>query len=159
MKIKTIILNSSIAGIMVIIGACRPNRAPHIREQIITAHDSLMGEEDQAVTLKMQLDSLAWKTIKAEQPGLDTTAKQTELKALTGLLNRASDDMSDWMHRFDPELKGKSDDEAAQYYQNQAEKVNLLDKEYRKAINQTTTFLKNLHVDLIKPKAGSGLKM
>jgi hypothetical protein len=158
MKIKTIISGSTFC-VIIALSACKPNKAAHIRQQVIAAHDLLMAEEDQAVTLKMQLDSLALKTINTQQPGLDTTAEQREVKAFQDMLTRASDDMSDWMHRFDPELKGKSDDEAVQYYQNQAEKIKSLDKEYQKAINQTSTFLKGLHVAPIKPKAGSGMKM
>jgi len=141
--------------VIITVSACKPNRAANIRHQVIAAHDLLMAEEDQAVTLKMQLDSLALKTINAKQPGLDTTSEQREVKEFQSMLTKASDDMSDWMHRFDPELKGKSDDESVQYYQNQAEKIKSLDKEYQKAINQTSAFLKGLHVEPVKPKAGN----
>ena len=79
-------------------------------DDVIKIHDKVMAADEHLMKNKMQLDSLL------KLPNFP--AKDTAV-LLRSNLNIADSAMENWMHKFDPDYKAKSDDETLTYFTSQ----------------------------------------
>lgn len=104
-------------------------------DDVIKIHDKVMGADEHLMKNKMQLDSLL------KLPNLQ--AKDTAA-LLRSNLNTADSVMENWMHKFDPDYKGKSDDETLAYFTDQKKQIAAVDSELDKAISASDKYLKKI---------------
>ncbi|TDO24906.1 hypothetical protein [Pedobacter duraquae] len=120
-----------------------------VRQEVLDQHDQLMLDGEKVMTLQMKLDTLSksgLKTLKVNQPALDTVAEQQQIKALLNDLVKADDSMNNWMHAFNPDAEGKSNHDAVLYFKDEKVKVNQIDSLYRIALTNANTYLKRLNM-------------
>ncbi|MNY82604.1 hypothetical protein D3C86_2248100 [compost metagenome] len=53
----------------------------------------------------------------------------------------AEDSMNDWMHKFEPDVTGKSNDEAIQYFEAEKAKIATIDSLYKVEIKVSGEYL------------------
>jgi len=127
-KILTIVLAAFV------LSGCADKKAQQkaVLDSIITIHDKVMGSEEQLMKNKMKLDTLLKQT---NLPGKDTaTLVHTKLVS-------ADNVMDNWMHKFDPEHKGKTDDETISYFEDQKKQVMTIDSQITTAVKESNQYL------------------
>ena len=101
-------------------------------DELIKAHDKVMGADEQLMNNKMQLDTLLKQ---AEFTGKDTA------KLLITKLTLADSTMETWMHNFDPDHTGKSDDETLTYMNSQKKQIMTIDSQINAAVTESNKYL------------------
>jgi len=101
-------------------------------DDLIKVHDKVMGADEQLMNNKMQLDTL----LKQDK----LTGKDTA-KLLITKLALADSAMATWMHNFDPDHKGKSDDETLSYMNNQKKQIMAIDSQINAAVTESNKYL------------------
>ncbi len=114
-----------------------------VRQEVMDAHDKVMIDGEIAIRNKMKLDTLAscLDSLNKIKVISDTVAENQKITALQLKLNKADEQMNDWMHKFDAELGDKSNEEAVLYFKGEKEKVKSLDSLYKVAISESTSYL------------------
>ena len=114
-----------------------------LRDEVMQFHDLVMADHGVIVKNQMKLDSLLkdLKGLKAEFPEIDTAKEKERMTALNSELSKAEDDMNDWMHRFEPDITGKSNDVAVQYFKDEKAKISAIDSLYKKEISLSNVYL------------------
>ncbi|WP_184549935.1 hypothetical protein [Mucilaginibacter sp. FT3.2] len=100
-------------------------------DSVISVHDKVMANDESLMKNKMLLDSLV-----KNVPTVKDSAK-VYLK----LVDDADSAMSDWMHKFDVENKGKSHKEVIDYLSDQKKKITAIDAQINTAVTQSTKYL------------------
>ncbi|MCD8741043.1 hypothetical protein LT679_10555 [Mucilaginibacter roseus] len=117
-----------------------------VRDEVITAHDKLMADDEKVMNNKMKLDTLASPAyllkVKTEKPETDTALLRREADSLRLELDSAGTRMSEWMQKFEPEQSGKSNAEAVAYFEGEKKKVIMLDSLYQALLKQSGAYLK-----------------
>jgi hypothetical protein len=137
---KTFVL---FAFIVIAIAACTDDKAKEkeLLDEVIRIHDEVMGKEDYLMRNKMKTDTIL-------TPGPVSEKYTVEEKAIISVVRRklmdADEAMSNWMQRFDPELKGKSHEEKMKYYIEQKEAVTKIDSIFTAVIEGSDKYLKEL---------------
>ena len=103
-----------------------------IFDDVMKVHEKVMGADEQLMKNKMQLDTL----LKQGSPAQKDTALLLSKK-----LNAADSTMTNWMHKFDPDYKGKNDDETVTYLNDQKKQIMAIDSEINLAIDQSNKYL------------------
>ena len=118
-----------------------------LKKEVLTLHDQVMNDDGKAENDKIALDSVGKKMPMAADSA----------KVLSSQLGKISDSMMDWMHQFDPEQKGKSDDQVTNYLKNQKTQLLKLDSTYKSLLKVSDSYLKKCNV---KPgNSMQGMKM
>lgn len=114
-----------------------------VREEVMKFHDVVMADQSVVVNNQMRLDTLLkdLKGLKARFPDVDTLKEKENLKALIADLTKAEDSMNDWMHKFEPDVSGKSNAEAVQYFKDEMVKIKAVDSLYKKEIKSSAAYL------------------
>lgn len=114
-----------------------------VRDEVMQFHDLVMAGHGVIVNNQMKLDSLLkdLKGLKAKFPRVDTVKEKEKLAALIRDLSTAEDRMNDWMHRFEPDVTGKSNEVAIQYFKNEKAKIAAIDSLYKREINLSNVYL------------------
>ena len=110
-----------------------------IRQQVVDIHDRIMADGEKAMNNKTQLDTLV---LKKTSQITDTLLERRQIRLLSKNLATVDDQMSDWMHAFKMDFKGKSDAETVNYFNAEKLKVEQLDSLYKKAISESDAYLK-----------------
>ncbi|MGZ3765699.1 MAG: hypothetical protein ACXVB0_11235 [Mucilaginibacter sp.] len=105
-----------------------------LRDSILKVHDKVMGNDEALMKNKTLLDSLL------RLPASDTAAK-AKMKALDLKLMAAEDAMDTWMHKFEPDVTGKSHDEIMKYYDAQKKGILSVDSLMNNAIKASGAYL------------------
>jgi len=84
-------------------------------DDIIKVHDKVMSADEHLMNNKMKLDTLSKQ---------DNIAGKDTIKMLIAKLTVADSSMETWMHNFDPDHKGKSEDETIAYMDAQKKENN-----------------------------------
>lgn len=105
-------------------------------DNILKAHDKVMGHDEALMKNKMVLDSLL------KMPAKDT-AEKVKMKAIDLKLKAAEESMENWMHNFEPDLTNKSHDEIMKYYDSQKKAINSVDSMMNAAIGESNKYLSN----------------
>jgi len=101
--------------------------------QVIAVHDKVMANDEQLMKNKMLLDSL----VKNNAPNINKDTAKVYLK----LVDDADNAMSDWMHKFDAENKGKSHQEIMDYLEAQKKLISKIDTQITIAVAGSTKYI------------------
>ncbi|WP_183565100.1 hypothetical protein [Mucilaginibacter sp. SP1R1] len=102
-------------------------------DSVIAVHDKVMASDEQLMKNKMILDSL----IKRGSTTINIDSAKSYLKQV----DDADDAMSDWMHKFDAENKGKSHQEVMDYLTEQKKKITVIDSQINVAVTNSNKYL------------------
>ncbi|MFW0718562.1 hypothetical protein [Pedobacter sp. N23S346] len=134
----------------VLILSCKSERNyKAVREEVIDIHNNVMADGEQAARYRMILDSLSKIKLKVNtdhQLATDTTADQKKISMLIAKLDKADENMMEWMQRFEPDTEGKSNAEAIQYFEAEMIKIKRLDLEYEAVLKASDTYLKKFNI-------------
>jgi hypothetical protein len=136
-----------IAGIVLLIlvlGACQPVADyKSVRDDVIKVHDVVMADHGIIIGNQVRLDALLkdLKQLKKRFPALDTLKEQKEINALKSDLLRAEELMNDWMHQFEPDITGKSNEAAIRYFEAEKMKIADIDSLYKQKIKLSHSYL------------------
>jgi len=130
------ILIALLAGFLLF--GCSDKKAEEkaLLDDVLKVHDHVMGNDEQLMKNKMQLDTLA-------AHSSDTVIKNSAVIYIK-LLNNADGAMDNWMHSFDPDYKGKSHDDVMSYLSNQKKQVLTIDTMLNSAVKKSSDFLSSI---------------
>ncbi|SMD12413.1 hypothetical protein [Pedobacter nyackensis] len=114
-----------------------------VRDEVMKFHDVVMADHGKIINNQMALDTLVkdLKGLKLKYPKVDTLKEKAEITALLNKLTTAEDSMNDWMHKFEPDVTGKSNDEAIQYFEAEKSKIATIDSLYKVEIKVSGEYL------------------
>lgn len=117
--------------------ACSNKKAQKsaIMDEVMKLHEKVMDVDGAAVANRMKLDTLIKQNTLA---GKDTAI------ILNKKLSDAEQAMEEWMHKFDYEQKGKSDDEVITYMQEQKKLIMAIESQLNKAVGESDLYLKKI---------------
>ncbi|KQS39827.1 hypothetical protein [Pedobacter sp. Leaf194] len=132
---------STICLIILIFSACKTEPdSSAVKKELLNIHDKLMLDGEKVVKNRMALDSLL-------KSGKIKDAKDsTELADLITGLNKADENMMDWMHFFKDDFKGKDEKEALTYYKSEMVKIRGVEDNYIKVTRTSDSLLKIYNV-------------
>ena len=106
-------------------------------------HDILMEDNSTLVNNGMKIDSLMKNlpALKASFKELDTAKEKEVMRNIVGRLNKAEELMNDWMHTFEPDITGKSNEQAVTYFKAERIKIGKIDSLYKQEIKSSTDYL------------------
>ncbi|MBB2150493.1 hypothetical protein GM920_16465 [Pedobacter sp. LMG 31462] len=112
------------------------------RDEVMKFHDLVMGDHSMIVNYQMKLDTLQqhMAALKTKFPEIDTLKEKENIKGLLKDLSTAEDSMNDWMHKFEPDITGKSNEEAVRYFQKEKAKIVAVDSLYKKEIKSSEAY-------------------
>jgi len=125
-------------------GACTPSANYKTeRDEVMKFHDVVMEDHGKLIDNQMKLDTLlkSLPELKKKYPALDTLKEKEAIKAMQGRLNTAEDLMNDWMHKFEPDVTGKSDADAVAYFKAERIKIGRVDSIYKSEIQHSDEYL------------------
>jgi len=132
-------------ALLLIFTACKDTRKDEktLESQVMDLHEQVMGNGEKAMQNKMQLDTLMMKkdSIKKAYPNLDTSAENKTIRSLSLQITKADDAMSDWMHNYNPDFRGKPHDEIMNYLDQQKKVVSQINKQYNSVIQASNQYL------------------
>lgn len=102
---------------------------------VMKVHEKVMEVDGQVINNRMKLDTIIGKE---KKPVTDSAV------ILNKKLSAAEDAMEDWMHKFDYEQKGKSDDEVITYMNEQKKKIMAIDSLLNNAVAESNVYLKKI---------------
>lgn len=114
-----------------------------VREEVMKFHDVVMADHGIIVSNQMKLDTLLKNlgTLKSKYPELDTIKERAAMTSLVADLSKAETLMNDWMHKFEPDVTGKSNEAAIQYFQQEKTKIAAVDSLYKTEIKKSTAYI------------------
>jgi len=114
-----------------------------VRDEVMKFHDVVMADHGVIVSNQMKLDTLLkdLSGLKAKFPQADTVKEKAAITALIADLTKAEALMNDWMHQFEPDVTGKSNEAAIQYFQDEKLKIAAVDSVYKKEIKLSGAYL------------------
>jgi hypothetical protein len=122
------------AGIALLLGCTDTKKQEKdLLNQVIAVHDKVMANDEQLMKNKMLLDSL----VKNNAPNINKDTAKVYLK----LVDDADNAMSDWMHKFDAENKGKSHQEIMDYLEAQKKLISKIDTQINVAVTGSTKYI------------------
>jgi len=113
------------------------------RDEVMKFHDVVMGDHGKLIDNQMKLDSM-FKTmpaLKTKFPQIDTVQEKMDIKATRARLSGAEEVMNDWMHQFEPDVTGKSNEEAVNYFKAERVKIEKIDSLYKIEIKLSDAYL------------------
>jgi len=152
----------SVCSFVLIISCNNKSDYTITQKQVLTLHDKVMNEAGRAEGNEIQLKSLlkaGFKTAKLNQPNLDTAAVRAQILTLNKNLSYADDQMENWMHAYNNNLKGKTDEETLSYFNSEKVKVEKLDSLYQSALRSAGDYLKQSNVKPEASMASGKMKM
>lgn len=128
----------------IIFAACQPAADyKTVRDDVMKFHDVVMADHGIIVGNQMKLDTIYndFTGLKNKYPEVDTLREKESILALKSELVKAEDAMNDWMHKFEPDITGKSQDEAIAYFQSEKLKIAAIDSLYKRQIKSSNEYL------------------
>jgi GTPase involved in cell partitioning and DNA repair len=140
----------SLFFIGVVVGCSQPNKTndyKSVRDEVMQYHDEVMKDQSVIVKNQMKLDTLLkdLEGLKVKYPNVDTLQEAIALKSLIGNLVKADDNMNNWMHQFEPDVSGKSNEDAIVYFQAEKKKISAIDSVYKVEIQTSNEYLKKFN--------------
>jgi hypothetical protein len=120
-----------------------------VRKQVLDLHDKVMADGGKAENYEMQFDTLlksGLKQLKISQPSLDTAVARTQIQILNKNLGNADNQMENWMHAYNNNFKGKSDQETFHYFTAEKLKIAHIDSIYNETIKPAYNYLEKLNI-------------
>lgn len=100
-------------------------------DDIIKSHDELMKDDAKAQMNKLKLDTLL-----KQKPAL-----KDQITFMSAELVQADSSMEDWMHNFNPDYNGKSNEEVETYLNDQKKKLSQVDAQLKTATQKANQFI------------------
>ena len=118
-----------------------------VRDEVMQFHDVVMEDQGVLVKNQMKLDTISknLQRLKVKFPEIDTLKEAVLLKNLINDLSKADDAMNNWMHQFEPDISGKSNEQAIAYFKTEKLKVAAIDSTYKKEIKASNDYLKRFN--------------
>lgn len=140
MKYKLII-----AAFLLIFAACKDTKSDEkkLEAEVMDMHEKVMADGETAMQNKMQLDTLILKkdSVKKAFPALDTSVENKTMRTLSSRILKTDDAMSDWMHNYNPDFRGKSHQEIINYLAQQKKQVSQINAQYNAVIQSSNHYL------------------
>nr|WP_068891388.1 hypothetical protein [Pedobacter panaciterrae] len=137
-----------IAFIVIIAAACTQQNKDTtdykaVRDEVMKFHDVVMGDHSTLVNNQMKLDTLLKNLsgLKIKFPDVDTLKEKQAITEMLKNLSKAEDEMNDWMHKFEPDVTGKSNEVAVQYFKDERKKIEVIDSLYKQEIKLSDDYL------------------
>jgi len=148
-KRRAVIVLTAVSS-LIFIASCK-NKADYQtpRKEVLELHDKVMADGGKAENKEMQFDSLlksGLKQLKLNQPALDTAAARTQINALNKQLGNADEQMENWMHAYNNDFKGRTEQETIDYFTAEKGKISKVDSLYKDALKSAGTYLKQLKI-------------
>lgn len=134
-------------GILIIIfalAACKPQTDyKTTRDEVIKLHDVVMADQGKVVSREIQITEMLkdLKALKTTNPAIDTLVEKDSLRAIHSRLSKADEAMNDWMHQFEPDVTGKSNEEAVKYFEAEKLKIQRVDTLFKQEIKGADAYL------------------
>jgi hypothetical protein len=113
---------NKLAGLILLasgFASCKPQTDyKEKRQEVIKVHDVVMADQGKVVDKQMQLQNMLKDLpgLVAKNPGIDTIKEQDSIVIIRDRLNNAEEAMNTWMHEFEADVTGKSNEEAVAYF-------------------------------------------
>uniref|UniRef100_F4C6Y9 Viral A-type inclusion protein n=1 Tax=Sphingobacterium sp. (strain 21) TaxID=743722 RepID=F4C6Y9_SPHS2 len=119
------------------------NKNLQLQEEVIAVHDSIMPKMGALVRDNLKVGILLTKmdSLKQVNPALDTAQEKDKLLKLQSKLTEANEEMTDWMHNFEPAQEDKKAEEMASYLQNELAKIKALKEKFATAESESREIL------------------
>jgi hypothetical protein len=125
-----------LTGLALISCSDNTQQEKNLLNELLKVHDKVMSNDELLMKNKMKLDTLIKLNVK------DTIEKQ-QVKVLDTKLSVAEEAMENWMHKFEPDVNGKSHDEVMKYYGDQKKQIMTIDSQMNAAITESNKYLSN----------------
>ncbi|MCZ4222747.1 hypothetical protein [Pedobacter rhodius] len=131
------VIMSGFCFIVVSFTACKtePDSAA-VKKEVLNIHDKLMVDGEKVVRNKMKLDSVL------KSGKIKSANDSNKVADLIGRLNKADENMMDWMHFFKDDFKGKNEQEDLEYYKSEMIKIRTVEDAYIKVTRTSDSVLK-----------------
>jgi hypothetical protein len=123
-----------LTGLALISCSDNTQQEKNLLNDILKVHDKVMSNDELLMKNKMKLDTLIKLKVK------DTVEKR-QVKVLDTKLSAAEEAMENWMHKFEPDVNGKSHDEIMKYYSDQKKQIMTIDSQINAAITESNKYL------------------
>ncbi|WP_231424359.1 hypothetical protein [Pedobacter sp. Leaf250] len=134
MKNKITVIASAL---ILFFGACNTDpKANDIKKEVLNIHDKLMMDGEKVIKNKMKLESI----LKSDK--IKSAKDSLSLAELIFRLNKADENMMDWMHFFKDDFKGKTEQEDLDYYKSEMVKIRAVEDGYIKVTGESDSVLK-----------------
>jgi hypothetical protein len=130
------------------ISACKPTvDYKEKREEVIKFHDLVMADEGEVVDKQMRLKDMLKDLggLKRKNPGIDTLVEKDSILAVQARLEAADNAMNTWMHHFEPDVTGKSNEVAVQYFEAEKLKIQKVDSLFKQEIKSANAYLRKFN--------------
>ena len=113
------------------------------RDQVIKVHDVVMADHGKVVDQQLKLGEMLknMSAVKANNPQLDTLKEKDSIAVVRDRLNVAEEAMNTWMHEFEPDVTGKSNDEAVAYFEAEKLKIQQVDTLFKAELKRAEAYL------------------
>jgi hypothetical protein len=114
------------------------------RDKVIQLHDQVMSDQDRITGNHKKLESLleSLSEIQIDHPELDTLQERDSIKLFISRLTKSEQRMTLWMDEFEPDMTGKSNEDAVAYFLQEQLKIKAVDLSYKKELQATDAYLK-----------------
>lgn len=128
---------------MVVISCKQGENYKDVRDEVMKFHDVVMEDHGKIVSNQMKLDTLlrSLEVVKQRFPETDTLKEKNAISALLKQLTSSEESMNDWMHKFEPDVTGKSNEEAVRYFKEEKTKIHKIDSLYKADIAVSDAYL------------------
>lgn len=113
------------------------------RTEVIKYHDVVMADAGNVADKQLQLGDMLKNLaeLKRKYPVIDTIKEKDSILYVQQRLNKAEDAMNDWMHKFEPDVTGKSDEQAISYFESEQLKIKHIDSLFKQEISFADRYL------------------
>jgi hypothetical protein len=113
------------------------------RDNVMKFHDVVMEDHALLLANQMKLDSML-KNLSAVQkkyPAIDTAKEKIVITIALESLKHAEEQMNTWMQQFEPDVTGKSENDAVAYFKAERLKIEKIDSLYKGQIKASNQYL------------------
>jgi hypothetical protein len=113
------------------------------RQEVIKVHDVVMADQGKVVDKQMQLQNMLKDLpgLVTKNPGIDTIKEKDSIVITRDRLNNAEEAMNTWMHEFEADVTGKSNEEAVAYFEAEKLKIEKVDTLFKKELKNADAYL------------------
>jgi endonuclease III-like uncharacterized protein len=116
-----------------------------LKDEAMAIHDEIMPQVSFFDKQTVKIDSLIanMSSIHANNAGIDTNQLKSELSELKGKLEGATDQMMEWMMKYDMNPEGLSEEELKAYFASEVEKVKNMRTVFENVTKEASEKLSN----------------
>lgn len=113
------------------------------RDEVIKVHDVVMADHGKVVDQQLKLEEMLknMSALKAQHAEIDTIKEKDSITIVCDRLNVAEEAMNTWMHEFEPDVTGKSNEEAMTYFEAEKRKIQQVDTLFKSELKRAAAYL------------------